>query len=115
RRYVRAFGGGDLAVIMVKGDDPEQNAGAAAMIARDLAAKPTVQRASDRIDVSRSLDPMLAFRHADARARARLAEILTPEGMRTRLRETRSLLLVPGSGALAELVAGDPLRLAQAV
>ncbi len=29
RRYVRAFGGGDLAVVMVKGPDPEENAAVA--------------------------------------------------------------------------------------
>ncbi|WP_437795110.1 MMPL family transporter [Sorangium sp. So ce693] len=115
RRYVRGFGGGDLGVVMVKGDDPDENAAVAAEIARALAARPTVQRAADRIDVSRSLDPWVAFRHADARVRERLAAALSPEGMRERLAETRAMLLAPGGGAAAETIAADPLRLSQLV
>ncbi|WP_433929823.1 MMPL family transporter [Sorangium cellulosum] len=115
RRYVRGFGGGDLGVVMVKGDDPDENAAVAAEIARALAARPTVQRAADRIDVSRALDPWLAFRHADARVRERLATALSPEGMRERLAETRAMLLAPGGGAAAETIAADPLRLSQLV
>jgi predicted RND superfamily exporter protein len=114
-RYVHAFGGGDLAFVLVRADDPGDAAAAAAQIARDLAARPSVQRAADRIDVSRTLGPWLAWRHADPRARTRLAEALTPEGMRARLEESRALLLAPGSGALAEAIAADPLRLAQLV
>lgn len=113
RRYVRGFGGGDLAFVLVEAEDPDVAASAAAQIARDLAARPSVQRATDRVDTSRTLDPMLSWRHADARARERLAAALTPEGMRARLAETRALLLAPGSGALAETIAADPLRLAQ--
>ena len=56
---------------------------------------------------------MLAWRYADPDARRRIEAALTPQGMRLRLRETRALLLAPGSGALAEVVAKDPLRLAQ--
>ncbi|WP_437764189.1 MMPL family transporter [Sorangium sp. So ce281] len=115
RRYVRGFGGGDLGVVMVKGDDPDENAAVAAEIARALAARPTVQRAADRIDVSRALDPWVAFRHADARVRERLAAALSPEGMRERLAETRAMLLAPGGGAAAETIAADPLRLSQLV
>src|SRR5581483_4105184 len=113
RRYVRGFGGSDLAVVMVKGDDADENANVAAEIAAELEKRPTVKHAASRVDVSRSLDPMLAWRHADARARARLAAAMTPEGMRERLRETRAMLLAPGSGGAAELLAHDPLRLAQ--
>ncbi|MEZ4312392.1 MAG: MMPL family transporter [Polyangiaceae bacterium] len=58
---------------------------------------------------------MLAWRHADTRARERLAKALSPEGMRARLAETRAMLLAPGSSAMAETIAEDPLRLAQAV
>ncbi|XXY53981.1 MMPL family transporter [Sorangium sp. So ce269] len=115
RRYVRGFGGGDLGVVMVKGDDPDENAAVAAEIARALSARPTVQRAADRIEVARALDPWLAFRHADARVRERLAAALTPEGMRERLAETRAMLLAPGGGAAAEVIAADPLRLSQLV
>jgi predicted RND superfamily exporter protein len=113
RRYVRGFGGGDLAVVMVKADDPDESAAVAAEVARELGKKPSVKVAADRIDASRSLDPTLAWRHADARVRARLAEALTPEGMRARLAETRKMLLAPGSGSVAETIASDPLRLAQ--
>ena len=113
RRYVRGFGGGDLAVIMVKGPDVEENAGVAHRITDELAARPSVKRAADHADFSRPLDPMLAWRYADPAGRVRLAQVLTPEGMRARLRESRALLLAPGSGALADILAADPLRLAQ--
>ncbi len=113
RRYVRGFGGGDLAVIMVKGEDPDENAAAAAAITATLAASPSVKRVAARAEIPRGVEAMLAFRYADAPARARLAQTLTPEGMRTRLRETRALLLAPGSSELAELVESDPLRLTQ--
>jgi predicted RND superfamily exporter protein len=113
RRYVRGFGGGDLAVVMVAGDDPEENTQVAAEIARSLASLPTVKQATAHAEVSRSLEPMLAFRYADAAVQARLARALTPEGMRERLRETRAMLLAPGSSALAEVIVADPLRLTQ--
>jgi predicted RND superfamily exporter protein len=110
-RYLRAFGGGDLAVVMVKGDDPEETANAAHEIATRLAESRSVTFAADRIVVPPQLEPMLAFRYADTVGLERLREALSPEGMRTRLRESRALLLAPGSGALASLLARDPLRL----
>jgi hypothetical protein len=113
RRYVRGFGGGDLAVVMVKGPSADENAAVAAEVARELNKRPSVKVAADRVDASRSLDPMLAWRHADGRVRARLAAAMTPEGMRARLAETRAMLLAPGSSAAAESIAKDPLRLAQ--
>ncbi len=72
-----------------------------------------MKRVAARAEIPRGFDPMLAFRYADEPARARLARALTPEGMRARLRETRALLLAPGSSELAELVESDPLRLTQ--
>lgn len=113
RQYVRGFGGGDLAVVMVKGKDAEENARVARQVAEELGARKSVKRAADHADLARPLDPMLAFRHADFSARKRLVAALTPEGMRERLRESRALLLAPGSGAIAEVIAQDPLRLAQ--
>lgn len=113
RRYVRGFGGGDLAVVMVKGPDPEENTRVARLVTEELGHKASVKRVADHADLSRPLDPMLAWRHADPAGRARLSRALTPEGMRVRLRESRALLLAPGSGALAEVLAADPLRLAQ--
>jgi len=115
RRYVRGFGGGDLAVVLVKGPDREENARVASEIEAELGKKASVARAAHRIDASRALDPMLAFRHADPRAMERLRDALTPEGMRARLADSRAMLLAPGSGAAAELIAKDPLRLAQIV
>jgi predicted RND superfamily exporter protein len=115
RRYVTGFGGGDLAIVLVEADDADACARASAAVAAALRERPSVRRATDRVQVSGGLDPMLVFRHADARARERIASWLTPEGMHARLAETRALLLAPGAGALAEAVAADPLRLAQAV
>ncbi len=113
RRYVRAFGGGDLGAVMVRGEDPDLNRRLCAEIATALRAKPSIALAVDRIDTSRQLSPWLVWRHASAPVRARLAAALTPEGMRARLRESRSMLALPGSGPLAELLARDPLRLTQ--
>jgi uncharacterized protein len=122
RRYLRAFGGGDLALVLVEAprsegtsddDDGAADAKAAAEeIAARLAKLPSVRAAASGVDASRALDPWLAWRHAGPAARARLAAALTPEGMRERLRQSRALLLAPGAGAAAELVARDPLRLA---
>ncbi len=115
KRYVRGFGGGDLGVVMVQADRPEAAAKLAAQVAEELRARPSVEQAADRVDTSHTLDPMLAWRHADARSRERLAKVLTPEGMRARLAETRAMLLAPGSSAMADVLQQDPLRLAQIV
>src|SRR5262249_28673814 len=69
KRYVRGFGGGDLGVVMVKGNDPDESAKVAAQIAEELRKRPSVEQAADRVDTSHTLDPMLAWRHADARTR----------------------------------------------
>jgi predicted RND superfamily exporter protein len=113
RRYVRAFGGGDLGAVMVRGPDPEATRAVCAEIAAALQGLPSIELAVDRVDMSRQLSPWLVWRHASAPVRARLAEALTPEGMRARLREGRSMLALPGSGAFTEILARDPLRLAQ--
>lgn len=116
RRYVRGFGGGDLAVFMVAGPDAAENAAVAAALAKDLGGKPSVRIAADRIEARGALEPTMAWRHADARVAERLAAALTPEGMRERLQETRAMLLAPGSGAtVGATVVHDPLRLAQLV
>ena len=98
---------------MVEGPDAEENGAVARAVTEGLTGRPSVKRAADHADLSRPLDPMLAWRYADPDGRRRIAAALTPAGMRSRLRETRALLLTPGSGALAELVAQDPLRLSQ--
>jgi len=116
RRWVRGFGGSDLSVVLVESPDAEDAEKAAAEIARGLSQqKASVKIAADRAELPHSVDPMRALLYADASARARLAAALTPEGMRERLRETRALLLAPGSSAMAETIAADPLRLAQLV
>lgn len=113
RRYVRAFGGGDLGAVMVRSDEPDLNRRLCAEIAAALAARPSMAIAVDRIDASQQPSPWLVWRHANAAIRERLAAALTPDGMRARLRESRRLLALPGSGPLAALVAQDPLRLTQ--
>ncbi len=112
-RYLRGFGGGGIGVLLVESNDPAQAEAAANAVASELGALPEVAFASARIEVSRTSDPLLAWRAADHAGRARLAEALTPEAMRERLTETRKLLLAPGSGASQERVAADPLRLSE--
>ncbi len=111
-RYLRGFGGGGFGVLLVEGPTPDENAAAAAQLAEDLAQRPTVDAAVARIATPTTFDPMLSFRQADSAATAKLVEALTPVGMRARLEETRRLLLAPGSGAVADVIARDPLRLA---
>lgn len=111
RRYLHAFGGGGLGVVLVEGPDAARVAAASDELARVLEALPSVASASARVELAASDDPWLVWRGADATARLALAAALEPEAMRARLRETRQLLLSPGSGALAEQIVADPLRL----
>src|SRR5689334_8587159 len=113
RRYVRAFGGGDLGAVMVRSPDPRLNESLCADIATALRGRPTIEVAVDRLETSQRLDPWLVWRHAGDAVRARLAAALTPDGMRGRLEESRHMLALPGSGPLVELLARDPLRLTQ--
>ncbi len=84
-------------------------------LAAELGALDTVKLATAALQSSEQLDPLLIWRHADSAARARLAQALSPEGMRTRLRTSRDMLLAPGAGAASEQIAADPLRLRQAL
>lgn len=110
--YLRAFGGGDLAVILIRGADPADVEAASHDLAADLKTKKTVVRVLDELAPPRAIDPTLAWLYAGSRARDRLAAALTPEGMRSRLADTRDLLLAPGSAEAEEWLSRDPLRLA---
>ena len=113
RRYARAFGGGDLAMVLVRGDDPERVRAGAQAVTRELSACPQVIAALDHIEVDSAGDPTLAWAHASPEARRTLAAALTPEGMEARLADSRALLLGPGASAIAGMLQRDPLRLAQ--
>ena len=125
RRYLRAFGGSDLAMVLVsEADDVDANADRPpiADVANELAAalerQAAVRRAAaglSAVEQRASLDPWLVWRHAGPEARRALAAALTPEGMRQRLRTSRDQLLAPGASAIAERIAADPLRLAELV
>jgi hypothetical protein len=110
-RVVRAFGGGDLAIVLVRGDDPKEVEAGATEIARALTGKPTVIGVVDQAP-PRETDPSLAWLFAGPRARERLAAALTAEGMRTRLAGSKELLLGPAAGEAVDWLARDPLRLA---
>jgi predicted RND superfamily exporter protein len=110
-RVVRAFGGGDLAIVLVRGDDPKEVEAGASEIGKALADRPTVVGVVDQAP-PRETDPSLAWIFAGPRARDRLAAALTPEGMRGRLAGSKELLLGPAAGEAADWLARDPLRLA---
>ncbi len=113
-RFTRVFGGGDLGVVLVRGNDAVSVERAAREAATELATRASVVRVLDRAPSpprSGAPDPTLAWLHAGPSARARLASIVTPEGMHARLMETRALLLAPGSSDAEEWLALDPLRL----
>jgi predicted RND superfamily exporter protein len=111
-RFLRAFGGGDLAVFLVEGDSPDEVERAATLLTRELGQKPSLRRVLASAPSFRPFDPTLAWAYAGPDATARLAQALTPEGMRQRLDGTRELLLAPGAGDEGEWLARDPLRLA---
>jgi predicted RND superfamily exporter protein len=114
-RWTHAFGVRDPAIVLVRGQRPEDVQAAADAIAQSLRAAPSVARVIDRAPTPSHLpDPTLAWAYAGPRARARLASIVTPEGMRARLEETRAMLLAPAEGVDSEAwLARDPLRLSQ--
>jgi predicted RND superfamily exporter protein len=115
-RWTRAFGGRDPAMVLVRGERPEDVAAVADAIATSLRSAPSIARVMDRAPAPAlsGIDPTLAWAYAGPDARARLAEALTPEGMRARLADTRALLLAPVGDDEAEAwLARDPLRLAQ--
>lgn|GEM_PF-932602 len=111
-RFLRAFGGGDLAFVLIRGQDPQAVEDTANDLSRELAKRPTVVRVLDAAPLPKDFDPTLAWRYAMPTARDRLARALTPDGMRERLDGTRELLLAPGSADIEAWLARDPLRLA---
>lgn len=118
-RVTHVFGGGDVAPLLVRGDDPAEVALAAREAATALRACASVAQVIEDVEApeaqvgAEAPDPTAAWRFAGPSARERLAYALTEEGMRRRLRDTRALLLAPGAGEAAEMLARDPLRLTQ--
>ncbi len=115
-RWTRAFGGRDPAMVLVRGERSEDVALTADAIAEGLRRAPSISSVVDRVpEPPRSpADPTLAWAFAGPEARARLAEAVTPEGMKARLDETRALLLAPASDDRTQAwLARDPLRLSQ--
>ena len=114
-RWTHAFGMRDPAIILLRGPNPREVDAAADVLAGSLRRAPSIARIVDRAPLpSAPPDPTLAWAYAGPRARARLAGIVTPEGMRARLADTKAMLLAPGAGEEAEAwLARDPLRLSQ--
>ncbi len=114
-RWTRAFGGRDPALVLVRGRRVEDVAQVADAIAASLRRAPSIARVLDRAPSPDAAgDPTLAWLFAGPEARARLAEIVTPQGMRARLADTRALLLSPATDeSLEAWIARDPLRLFQ--
>jgi len=110
-RYTRAFGGGDVALVLLRGDDADEVAAAARDVATELARRPSVTRVIDRAPIPK-VDPSRAWIYAGPAAREKLARALTPDGMDERLAGSRELLLSPARPPDAEeILARDPLRL----
>ncbi|HQY61115.1 MAG TPA: MMPL family transporter [Polyangiaceae bacterium] len=110
--FTRAFGGGDVGLVLVRGDDPASVTAATEDASRRLEGRATVERVVASVPQPKPPDPSLAWLHAGPGARAALAYALTPAGMRRRLEGTRSLLLAPaGSPETSEALRRDPLRL----
>jgi len=116
-QYVDAFGGGDVTIVLVRGDDPHEVELAAEEIAKNATGRPGVRGAVTSVAPpapdpdAPPPDPTIAWTFADDEERKQLAAALSDDGMKGRLDETRSLLLMPGSSGLSSLIKGDPLRL----
>ena len=110
-----AFGVREPAVILVRGERPDDVEAAAGLLAEALRSAPSIVRVMDRAPAPvPPADPTLAWAYAGPAARARLATAVTPDGMRARLAETRAMLLAPASDVDVEAwLARDPLRLSQ--
>lgn len=114
-RWNRAFRGRDPAVLLVRGERPEEVALVVDALVAALRGAPSIERVMDRAPAPKMpSDPTLAWAYAGPLARERLAQAVTPEGMAARLRETRSVLLAPAADEeVQSWLARDPLRLAQ--
>lgn len=110
-RITRVFGGGDLALVLIEGDDGAEVEAATRALAEALKGKPSVAAVVDRAPL-REMDPTLAWTVAGPRARERLAHAIEPDGMRQRLAGSKELLLGPAAADAEEMLARDPLRLA---
>lgn len=111
-RVTRVFGGGDVALVLLRGEDAAEVELAAEDAARELRTCSAVSEVMTGPPAPREIAPRDAWRWAGPLARDRLARALTEEGMRARLRETRALLLAPGASEAEAWLARDPLRLA---
>ncbi|MBI2389776.1 MAG: MMPL family transporter [Deltaproteobacteria bacterium] len=115
--YVDAFGGGDVTIVLVRGDDPRAVEAAADDIARSAIGRPGVRGATTSVAApapdpdAPPPDPTIAWAFADDEERKQLAQALSDADMKERLEETRALLLMPGSSGLSTMIKGDPLRL----
>ncbi|MDB4945701.1 MAG: rane protein exporter [Labilithrix sp.] len=115
-RVTRVFGGGDVAPVLLRGDDRAAvelaaHEAAAALRGTSVVAQVIEEMPAPRARAGEAPDPTAAWRFAGPIARDELAQALTPEGMLARLRDTRALLLAPGAGEAEETLARDPLRL----
>jgi predicted exporter len=113
-RWTRAFGGHEPLLLLVRGGSPDAVSAVSERFAEALRRAPSIERVVDRApSPDAAPDPTLAWAYAGKAARARLADAVTPQGMRARLEETRALLLAPADDDRVETwLARDPLRLA---
>lgn len=110
-RVTRALGGGDVALVLVRGDSQDEVEHAADEAAEGLKKASSVAQVLTGPPAGKAIDPTSAWKWAGPLARERLAHAVTEQGMRERLRETKTLLLAPGASEIAETLAKDPLRL----
>ncbi len=99
-RVTRLFGGGDVALVLLRGETSDDSAKAADEAAAALRACPEVVQVITGPPAPKDLqklEPTGAWRFAGPLARKKLAYTLTDQGMHQRLRETRALLLAPGA------------------
>ncbi|MCL2723216.1 MAG: MMPL family transporter [Polyangiaceae bacterium] len=113
-RVTRVFGGGDVALVLLRGNNATELQVAAREAADKLegcASVAQVMSGPPAPEMDGAPDPTSAWRWAGPVARDKLRAALTEDGMRKRIRDTRALLLAPGSSDVAPILTHDPLRL----
>lgn len=111
-RVTRVFGGGDVALVLLRGENPGEVERAAELAATKLREGERVAQVVTGPPAPEPMEPSSVWRMAGPVSRDKLARALTEEGMRERLRETRALLLAPGASEVSAWLERDPLRLA---
>jgi uncharacterized protein len=113
RSYTRHFQGGDPGLVLLEGSSRTEVEDASRVLLKWAKSSSRIEQAYTTLALPKKMQPSSLFLLANDAEQHALREQLLPQAMHRRLKETRALLLAPGSGAISEQIQQDPLRLAQ--